>query len=465
MVVLSRCLSFVRSLHSASTSRLACRPRSGLRRAAGVLAVLVPGLAIAACGSSSSSSPTNAAAVSTASNQVPLSKPQTITWAIQGGISGGLGSEGQKDREIIASFEKAYPNIKVDVETLSSTSLQQAQSQVQQHFIARDGTPEMIDGDPTWVAPWAVAGFILPMSDVGVTSGELLPPEATAGTFDDKLYGASWFDGAEGLYYRKDLIKTAPKTPQQLVADCAVATKEDPKLKECLAFEADAYEGANTVLSDVLNAFGGSFDPANFDTSQNLQGLTWLHALVYQYKIAPRAVTGWQEGQTDQAFQSGQAAFETNWPFVAEEDYAKSSTFPLSGKNAVGYVPFPTMNGKGVATQGGDMLLVNADNTHIPATAALVKWILAVPQQQLGMVVAGDPPAVAAAYTASLLAKAPYLKEDEQVLLAAVPRPLSAHYLTISQDVYEMTSSVLANQKTPAAALKATATEIKPLAN
>ena len=59
----------------------------------------------------------------------------------------------------------------------------------------------------------------------------------------------------------------------------------------------------------------------------------------------PTAVAGWQESQTDNAFQAGQAAFEDNWPYVQQEDYVKSSSFPLSGKDVVGFVPFPTENG------------------------------------------------------------------------------------------------------------------------
>ena len=96
----------------------------------------------------------------------------------------------------------------------------------------------------------------------------------------------------------------------------------------------------------------------------------------------PTAVAGWQETQTDNAFQAGQAAFETNWPYVQQEDYVKSSSFPLSGKNVVGFVPFPTENGGGTATVASDALIVNAKSTHLAASEALVKFMMEPAIQQ-----------------------------------------------------------------------------------
>ena len=448
----SRCLSCRRRMRDLTQHRVSA-PHRHLRRTGAALA-LASAVGIAACGSSSSSSTVKQVATKTPTG------PQTVVWAVQGGVSGGVGSEGLATRKVIANFEKAYPNIKVKVLALSSDADTALQT-INQHFIAGEGTPDVIDSDPTWVAPFANAGFIVPMSQLGIGPGQFLAGEVDQGSFNDKLYGVFWYDGAEGLYYRKDLVKTPPKTPMELVTAAQAAMKADPKLKEGLAFEGMKYEGSVTVFNNLLAAFGGKYDPAHFDTPQNLAALQFFHDLVYKYKIASTAATSWDEGGTDKAFQSGQAAFQTNWPFVLQEVNAKGT--PLYGK--VGFIPFPTQSGGGTATQGGNELVVNAKSAHLAAAATLVKFILSPSQQQLRAVVSGDPPSVTSAYTPALFAKAPYFKTDLTVFKVGNPRPVSPRYKQISTYIQDMLSSVLANQQSPEDALKSTAGKIAPLAS
>ena len=352
---LSRCLSSFTSMRNSRGWFVKFR----LRRAVLALAAISPALLVGACGSSSSSS-SGGSSTSLAAAATAPTKPQTIVWAVQGGVNGGVGSEGLASRDVIANFEKVHPNIKVQVLALSSDADTAIQT-VNQAFIAGDSTPDIIDSDPTWVAPFANAGFIVPLQQSGISPTSFLPGEVSQGTYNGKLYGVFWYDGAEGLYYRTDLVKTPPKTPMQLVTDAQAAMKADPKLKEGIAFEGMKYEGAVTVFNDLMASFGGKFDPSNLDTPQNVAALQFLHDLIYKYKVASTSVTSWDEGGADKAFQAGQAAFETNWPFVLQEVNTKGS--PLYNK--VGFEPFPTLSGVGTATQGGDELVINAKTKHL----------------------------------------------------------------------------------------------------
>jgi multiple sugar transport system substrate-binding protein len=440
------------------------------RRGTAVLATLSISAAVAACGSSSSSSSSSAASGSgsvsstakPASGQVPLSANQTVVWAIEGGVSNAFGSEALASKNEIAAFEKLYPNIKVQVVALSEDA-DTARATIDRDFLAGSSTPDVIDASTDWIGEMAHAGFIAPLTSLGLTG--FLPGAAVATSLNGTLYGALWYYNAEGLYYNKALIKTPPKTPTELVADAAAAMKADPKLKEGLAFEGDKYEGFVTVFIDFLRAFGGSFNPADFNTPQNLAALQYLHDLVYKYKVSNTAAAGWQETQVDNAFQSGQTAFATNWPYVQQEDFNKSKTYPLSGKNEVGFVPFPTQNGTGTSTVAGDALIVNAKSKNLAAVHALIKFILQPTVQQARAVTSGDPPSVAAAYTPALFKKAPYFQDDLNVFKAGYPRLVNARYSQISSYVQDMLSSVLANQQSPADALKTAAAQIAPLAS
>lgn len=427
------------------------RVRRPGRRAAGAMAAACLAPAIAACGSSSGSSS------GPASGQVPLSAHQTIVWAIQGGTSNAIGSEGLASANEVAGFEKLHPNIKIKVIPLSEDA-DTARQTIDRYFLADSSTPDVMDASSDWIGPMASAHFIYPLSSWGL--GGFLPGAVEETSLDGKLYGAMWYYNVEGLYYRRDLVKTPPKTPMELVADAQKAMRLDPKLKEGLALEGNKYEGFTTVFVDFLRAFGGSFNPAHFDTSQNLAALQFLHDLVYKYKVVPTAAAGWQETQTDNAFQSGQSAFETNWPYVEQEDFAKSSSYPLSGKGLVGFAPFPTVNGHGVAMLSSDALIVNAKSKHLAADEALIKYVLTPSVQRARAITSGDPPSVSSAYSTALFSKAPYFHNELNVFKLGYPDLVSAHYSQVSSDIQTMLSSVLANQQSPSQALKSTTAQL-----
>ena len=70
-----------------------------------------------------------------ASRQVPLSARQTLVWAIQGGTSNAIGSEGLASKNEVAAFEKAYPNITIKVVPLSEDA-DTARATIDRDFLA-----------------------------------------------------------------------------------------------------------------------------------------------------------------------------------------------------------------------------------------------------------------------------------------------------------------------------------------
>jgi len=422
--------------------------RARTRGSAALALALCAALAPAACGGGGSGP-----------QQVPLGARQTIVFAVQGGISASLGSEGRATGQEIAAFEKAHRGITVQVLPLSE-DVNTSYQQVTQRFLAGSSTPDLVDSDSSWPAAFARAQWITPLTHFGLDPAAFLPGAVAATTYQGQLYAAYWYYNVEGLYYRTGLVHSPPTTPQALVADAQQALRKDPSLREGLAFEGNKYEGLVTVFIDFLGAFGGKLDPANLDTPANLKALQFLHDVVYADHIAPQAVTSWTEQNVQDAFVSGQAAFATNWPYLLGLAEAKGSS--VAGQT--GFIPFPSQTGKGVATLASDVLTVNARSTHLAADAALVKWLLSPAQQTARAIESGDPPSVRAAYTRALFKSAPYFQVDEKVFAAAVPRLVSPNYHQISADIQAMLSSVLANSQTPAQALKATAQQVAQLA-
>jgi multiple sugar transport system substrate-binding protein len=414
---------------------------------------------VAACGSSSTTA-TPASTGTTASGSGGSSPAagsgggvQTISFA-----ESGLGTEGQQTQKAINAFEAANPDIKVTVDVLSTDSTTYLQ-QLEQRFIAGSSTPDVLESDVTYPAKFAQAGWIMPLSSFSPDMGQFFSTEVAAGEYQGKSYAVPWFDNPEGLFYRTDLVPTPPTSAAQVVSDAEAAMKADPSLKEGLAFEGAKYEGAITALLTVDSAFGGKLTATQVATPGNEAALQWLQDAIYKYKIAPQAVTGWQEGQVQQEFTSGHAAFAIDYPFVAS---VAAQGGPAAGH--VGYIPFPAgPGGTPGAALGGEMLAINAKSAHAAAAYKLIQYLTSPAVEIARAEATGDPPSLPSAYTPALYAAAPYFQQVKVLNGYAQPRPVSPNYLTISADLQTALSSVFADQGTAASALKSAAAQISSL--
>jgi multiple sugar transport system substrate-binding protein len=407
----------------------------------------VVALAAAACGSSSSGGSTGGSSPGGPS----ASAKQTIQFA-----ESGLGTEGMQTKKAITAFEQANPNITVKIDVLSSDSTTYLQ-QLQQRFIAGSSTPDVLESDVTYPAKFAQAGWIKQLDSFSPDNSQFFPTEVQAGQFQGHTYAIPWFDNPEGLFYRTDLVPTPPTTPAEVVSDAKAAMAKDPALKEGLAFEGAKYEGAITAFLTVDAPFGGKLDPTNLNTPGNSAALQWLHDAVYVNKIAPQAVTGWQEGQVQEEFTSGHAAFAINYPFVASVAAAGGPA-----KGHVGYIPFPAASGGTPgAALGGEMLAINAKSQHAAAAYKLIQYLTSSAVEVARAKATGDPPSLPAAYTPALYKSAPYFKQVKTLNTFAQPRPVSPQYLQISSDLQTMLSSIISNTSSVSSALSSGASAVK----
>ncbi|MGB6772106.1 MAG: extracellular solute-binding protein [Candidatus Dormiibacterota bacterium] len=387
-----------------------------------------------------------------AGSPVSAASKQTITFA-----ESGLGSEGAQTQKAINDFQKANPNIKVNILVLSPNSTTYLQ-QLEDRFIAGSSSPDVMESDVTYPAKFGKAGWIKALTTFKPNLKQFFATEVAAGQYKGKTYAIPWFDNPEGLFYRTDLIKTPPTSPAQVVSDAEAAMQADPSLKEGIAFEGEKYEGAITAYMTVDGAFCGKLNPLKLDTAGNRKALAWLYDAIYQNKIAPAAVTGWQEGNVESEFQAGNAAFAINYPFVAST--VASQGGPAKGN--VGYIPFPAEPGctPGSAL-GGEMLAINSKTSHAAAAWKLIEYLTSASVETARAIATGDPPSLPSAYTSSLISAAPYFKQVETLNKYAQPRPVNPNYLQISADLQTMLSSVFSNLTPPGQAIAQIAPIVK----
>jgi multiple sugar transport system substrate-binding protein len=380
---------------------------------------------------------------------------QTVVFA-----SAGLGTEEQATQSAANEFQKLHPNLHIQIMALSSNSTQFLQ-QIRQRFIAGSSTPDVIESDVTYPATFAKAGWISPLNKYGTDLSAFFPGEVEAGQYQGKTYAIPWFLNPEGLFYRTDLIPTPPTSPAQLVQEAQAATQRDPTLKEGLAFPAAKYEGAITAFMCFEGGFGGQLNPSNLNTPQNQEALQFERDTIYSSHIAPQAVTGWHEGEVQQAFTSGQTPFAIDYPFVFGVAAKPGSTVPVS---KIGFTAFPSSTGTQQAALGGEMLALNARSSHTAAAWEFVQYLLSSKVQQQRAIATGNPPALQASYNQALFSQAPYFQQIEALAKVVVPRPVTPNYPQISTDLQTMISSVVSNRTSPSSALSTAANQVKPLA-
>jgi len=427
-------------------------PGNGRRQALAVAsACAVAALGVAACGSSS-----GGGSGTSAGKQVAASAKQTIVFATQ-----GLGGEGTATKAAVAAFEKIHPNIKVQILSLSPTS-DVALEQLQHYFIAGSATPDVITTDVTWPATFARSGWLDNLSSLHPDTTAFFAGQVATGQFNGGTYAMPWFINAEGLYYRTDLVKTPPTSVSQLVSDARTAMARDKSLKEGLAFEGAEYEGAVTAFQS-MGAQISLKDLSNIATPANTTALNFMSSAIHSYKIAPSAVTGWEESNVQAAWLSGQTPFALNWPYIYQLSESKTggkAAYPaVAGKT--GWVPFPSATPQ--SSLGGDDLAINARSTHKAAAWEFIQYLDSASAQDTRAINAGDPPSLKSAYNSALYAAAPYYKQEQAVYNVVVPRPVTPVYPSISSQLQTMISSVLSGQSPAAAALKGAAPTVQQL--
>jgi trehalose/maltose transport system substrate-binding protein len=339
---------------------------------------------------------------------------------------------GSFDKAAKTCSQQSHGAYTISVNTLPSDADGQRQ-QLVRRLSAQDSSIDIIGMDVTWTAEFATAGWIKPWTGAAalqVTRGTLPVPLKTA-SYKGKLWGAPANSNTQLLWYRKDLVKTPPKTWAQMIAMSAALAKQGKP--HYIEVQGRQYEGL-TVWFNSLNASAGGtiLSP----TGKVALGPPAVKAatIIKQVASGPGADPGLSQAQEDQgrlAFEKGGAAFELNYPFVWPSAQANA---PKIFKN-MGYAPWPGVNPGQPArvTIGGINFGVGGYTKHPKEAFAAAACLRNMANQKLYALKGGLPPTLNALYNDPSLAKPyPFKNLIRQQLNTASVRPQSAAYADIS---------------------------------
>ena len=451
-------------MRNSQTRRHPVRPLPSAKiRATALAVVAMTAVVLSGCSSSTNTTPSESSTAEAVVTAPGTADAGTVTW-----WASPITSSGADPRTVlITAFEKAYPNIKVDlISAPTDTDTNRATLTTQ---ISGGAGPDVYMGDVIWPAQFAAHELATPLSKYLPSSyfDTFAPGLVDGATYQKQVDGAPFFEDQGFLYYRKDLLAAnnmkVPTTWEELMAD-SKAIQAKGQAKYGYVFQGASYEGATCNFMEILSDAGGTV--LNSDsTSSTVNSPEALKALTFQQElvnsgVSPKAESTYQELQSMNEFAAGNSVFLRNWDYA----YSTSQAAGSAVIDKVGVAPMPTFEGQktpGYSNIGGWNLYLNPHSKNIAADLTFIKWMTGNDAQTtLATQFSEIPTNQAVRKSADVIKSNPVLAVVPQTKLIARPAQ-TPFYPQVSTAIYTNVSSVLAGSMSPADALKAADAAIK----
>lgn len=348
-------------------------------------------------------------------------------------------------RPLIEKWNAAHPNEKVTFKEQTDQADQQHDDLVQ-HFQAKDAGYDVVDVDVVWTAEFAAKGWLQPLKDkMALDTSAMLKPTVDSGTYKGTLYAAPQTSDGGILYYRKDLVPTAPTTWDEMMGMCSIAKANNIG---CYAGQFSKYEGLTVNASEAINSSGGSVldkdGKPSLNTPDAKAGLENLAKAYADGNIPKEAIT-YKEEESRQAFQDGKLLFLRNWPYVYNLATTEGSS---KVKDVLGMTALPGKDGPGASSLGGHNLAVSVYSKNKATTLDFLKFMTSEETEKFYATQGSLAPVLGSLYEdKELVAKLPYLPVLKTSIENAVPRPVSPFYPAVTKAIQENAYSAIKGEK------------------
>jgi multiple sugar transport system substrate-binding protein len=325
--------------------------------------------------------------------------------------------------------EEAGGRYTINVELLPTDASQQRE-QLVRRLGAKDSTVDIIGMDVIWTAEFANAGWLREWTEPlkSQVTKDVFDSVIDTASFEGKLYGAPFNSNTELLWYRTDLVKTPPKTWDQMISQAEQLGKD-------VQVQSDRYEGFTVWVNALIESAGTQIlsGPTTVDLEQEPteEALAVMGKLANSPAAAPNIDTS-DEDSARLGFEAGDSAFMINYTFALG---SATENAPDIAKT-MGAAKFPEVV-EGTPSKpplGGFNLGVSAYSEH-PDEAFEASTCLSNAKSQLTATeLDGLPPSNQSLYSNKVVQKAfpDFADEVEQSIEDAGPRPLTPAYTDLS---------------------------------
>jgi multiple sugar transport system substrate-binding protein len=350
------------------------------------------------------------------------------------------------NRSTIDKWNKAHPDEKVTFKEQSDQADQQHDDLVQ-HFQAKDQNYDVTSVDVIWTAEFAAKGWLHPLKDsFAVDTSKFLPATVKTVTYNNTLYALPYASDGGLLFYRKDLVKTPPKTWDEMMGMCSIAKQNN---MGCYAGQLTKYEGLTCNATEAINTAGGKVvgDDGKTPEVNSPEAAKGLSRLADAYKDGniPKEAITFQEEQSRQAFEAGKLLFLRNWPYV----YSLATTDASSKvKDKFGIAPLPGDSGPGASTLGGHNAAISAYSKNKATALDFLKFWSSEETGRYFATQGSLAPVLSALYDdPTLVKKLPYLPTLKTSIENAVPRPVTPFYPAVTKAIQDNSYAAIKGDK------------------
>ena len=370
-----------------------------------------------------------------------------------------------------AEYMKRNPNVKIEI-IESPDSATDLLSYFLQLIEAKSGELDVFRIDTVWMGD--LSENVLDLNDFGFEdiTKNMFPDLVENNTVDGKLVAAPWFVDAAVMHYRKDLLEKynleVPETWNDLIK-AAYTIQEGERAEGNSDFvgyvwQGEAYEGLTcNALEWIASNGGGTIvskdKKVTIDNPKAVEALNMVSSWIGT--ISPEGVFSMKEEESRAVFQSGNAAFIRNWPYV----YILGNGDDSAVKGKIDFCAIPSGNdGKRVGTAGGWSMGINRYSKNPEIAADLIKFFVSEEQQKYRAIQGTEAPTIKSLYSdKEVLASKPYFEKLYPVLNTLVNRPATAsapNYNIVSKQFIEAVYSTLRGEVDAQTALSTLAQNI-----
>jgi multiple sugar transport system substrate-binding protein len=367
------------------------------------------------------------------------SGPPTLTWYINPD-SGG--------QEEIASrcTDAADGRYEIEVTALPRESSEQRQ-QLVRRLAAEDSSIDLMSLDPPYIPEFAEARFLAPVpEDVADRVSEGVVESALTGsTWDGELVAIPFWANTQLLWYRKSVAEAAgldmsqPVTWDQLIE----AAADEDKL---LGVQGIRAEALTVWINALVESAGGSViidptaDPEDIELGLTDEPGTLAAEVIRGVADAgvggPALSTAGEDANVI-GFESDDAGFMVNWPFVWPRALSgvEGGTLDQSVPDDYGWTLYPrVLDGEeSRPPYGGINIAIGAFSDHPDLAFEAAECATSAENQAYYFVTNGNPASKASVYddpeVIEAFPMAPVIRES---LENAAPRPQTAYYSEVS---------------------------------
>ena len=340
--------------------------------------------------------------------------------------------------EIIKKFMDKNPGIKVEMQVLPQSADFQYNAYVTA-LTSGDDSFDVFAGDIVWTPEFSTAGWI---KDLGHKFPEqdqarFLKNAIDSCIISDSVFAVPWYTDTGVLFYRKDIIGTAPETWKELVE---IARANRDKVRYGFVLQAEQCESLVCNGLEYIWSSGGDVlvgDAVSINTPAAVAGLQTFVDLVNS-DIVPPAVTNFQECDSRKVFKQGEAIFMRGW--MSEFAALNDGSSPVRGKVGIAALPTDGTTGrvKAGGALGGANLMINASSRHFDEAWKLMEFMTSYEMQVLNNTLCGALPTRKDAYDDMRVREVnSWVQEIPKVLESSKFRPMFPFYPVMSNTMQE----------------------------